>query len=73
MSEPRLRVPAVIAGEYVRLGTAVRERRMTIEQALKEIAMICIHRHEHYGLMLVSKVDWDAYMAKMCPPPEDGS
>lgn len=48
-----MRVPSPIAGEYVRLGTAVREKRMTVEQALKEIAQICIDRHEHFGLALV--------------------
>lgn len=48
-----MRVPAPIAGEYYRLGTAVREKRMTVEQALKEIAQICMDRHEHFGLTLV--------------------
>lgn len=47
-----MRVPAPIAGEFHRLGTAVREKRMTVEQALKEIAQICVDRHEHFGLML---------------------
>jgi hypothetical protein len=47
-----MRVPSAIAGEYYRLGTAVREKRMTVEQAFKELAQICVDRHEHFGLKL---------------------
>jgi hypothetical protein len=54
-------VPAPIAGEYNRLGIAVREKRMTIEQALKELAQICIDRHEHFGLMLAPIVGETSY------------
>ena len=57
-----MRIPAAITGEQVKLGTAVRERRMTIEQALKQLAQICIDRHEHYGLMLVPIEDWHQFM-----------
>lgn len=58
-----MRVPAAITGEFHRLGTAVREKRMTVEQALKEIAQICVDRHEHFGLELAPIVVPSAELA----------